>query len=198
LYAEAMGRDESTIEAVATALKRIRSRMGMTVEDLSKRAGVSAGVISQLERGIGNPSLLTLSRLAHGLSVELSQILDLENGDSPPLVTKQSRKKLDPIDKESEAAGLERELITPSLSTSLQLIETRMPVGFSNEQRPFRRLGTECVLVVSGEVKIHHGEESYELNTGDALTYDCTKTHWWENIGKTEAVVLGAATPFGD
>lgn len=193
-----MGKDESTIEAVALALKRIRSRMGMTVEDLSKRAGVSAGVISQLERGIGNPSLLTLSRLAQGLSVELSQILDLENGDTSPLVTRNQRKKLDPIDKESQAAGLERELITPSLSTSLQLIETRMPVGFSNEQRPFRRLGTECVLVVKGKVKIHHGEESHILNSGDALTYDCTKTHWWENVGSTEAVVLGAATPFGD
>jgi transcriptional regulator with XRE-family HTH domain len=193
-----MGSDEAVIEAVASALKRIRGRMGMTVEDLSKRAGVSAGVISQLERGMGNPSLLTLSRLAHGLSVELSQILDLQNGDSTPLVTRDQRKKLEPIDKESDEAGLRRELITPSLSTSLQLIETRMPVGFSNEQRPFRRLGTECVLVVSGDVRIHHGEESHNLSAGDALTYDCTKTHWWENTGNTEAIVLGAATPFGD
>jgi len=193
-----MDRDQSTIEAVATALKRIRARMGMTVEDLSKRAGVSAGVISQLERGIGNPSLQTLSRLAAGLSVELSQILDLENTNSSPLVTKDQRKKLDPIDKESDEAGLQRELLTPSLSTSLQLIETVMPVGFSNADRPFRRLGTECVLVLKGKVKIHHGEDSHTLNAGDSLTYDCTKTHWWENVGDSKAVVLGAATPFGD
>ena len=192
-----MSKEEAAVEAVSAALKRIRDRIGMTVGELSNRAGVSSGVISQLERGMGNPSLSTLTRLAEGLSVDLSQLLDLVATNGSPLVTKVQRKKLDPIDEESEAAGLVRELITPSLSTPLQLIETRMPIGFSNENRPFRRLGTECVLVMHGDVKVHHGSSIYTLNSGDALTYDCTKTHWWENIGLNEAVILGAATPFG-
>lgn len=189
---------EQIIETVAASLKRTRSRIGMTVEELSRRAGVSAGVISQLERGMGNPSLSTLGRLADGLSLELSQLLDLGAAHGSPLVRLASRKQLDPIDAESEAAGLVRALITPGLFTSLQLIETRMPVGFSNASRPFRRLGTECVLVMQGEVKIQHGQDTYLLQKGDALTYDCTNTHWWENVGAQEAVILGAATPFGD
>lgn len=72
-----------------------------------------------------------------------------------------------------------------------------MPVGFSNFDRPFRRIGMECVVVSSGTVRIHVGEEVFDLEPGDALTYDCTRPHWWENVGKTKAVVLGMATPMG-
>jgi len=53
------------------------------------------------------------------------------------------------------------------------------------------------VVVSRGSVRIHVGDEVFDLEPGDALTYDCTRPHWWENVGQTSAVVMGMATPMG-
>ena len=191
--------DESNgrLGAIAVAVREKRLRIGLTVEQLAQRSGISTGALSQLERGMGNPSLGTLSRLAEALSTPLEELISMDSTKSTGLIRLEDRRDLGPLDEESGQAGHQRRLVTPSLLSPLQVIETVLPVGFSNYDRPFRRIGMECVVVQSGEVRIHVGDESFDLQRGDALTYDCTRPHWWENVGNGQAVILGMATPMG-
>ncbi len=187
----------SAIAAIANTVREARTRLGLTVEQLAQRSSVSAGALSQLERGMGNPSLSTLARIATALSVPLTELISSRSVRSTGLVRDQERIQLEALDAASAEAGLVRTLLTPSLSALLQVIETVLPAGFSNSDRPFRRIGMECVVVSSGKVRIHVGDDAFDLSAGDALTYDCTRPHWWENIGSEPAVVLGVATPMG-
>ena len=63
------------VAALGAIVRRTRQRMGLSVEALAARSDLSAGLISQLERGRGNPSLQTLSRLAAALGTRLVALL---------------------------------------------------------------------------------------------------------------------------
>ena len=183
------------VRAVGARVRQLRKRLGLTVEQLASRAGVSAGMISQLERGIGNPALESLARLSHALSVPIANLMLAADDDERRVVRAGERRVLEPLDPESEREGLVRELLTPSSIVPLQVIRTVMPSGFTNEARPFRHLGVECVVVLSGSLEVHHGRDVVTLEKGDAMTYRCEEAHWWANPGDVDAVVLGSVTP---
>lgn len=175
-------------------LRALRRRQGLTVQSLSAESAVSFGLISQLERGLGNPSFSALHRLAATLRVPLATLVA---GDQDAAVVRRGeRGRLPlPVDEPPEQR-VERELLTPRSSALLQLIRSTLPVGFTNEHRPYRHLGTECVTVESGLLLVVHGESRVELAPGDSMTYGCTTPHWWANAHGDVTVVLGAVTPF--
>jgi transcriptional regulator with XRE-family HTH domain len=57
---------------ISTILKERRATLNISQQELSEMAGVSLATIKDLERGIGNPSLKTLERIATVLGLELS------------------------------------------------------------------------------------------------------------------------------
>ncbi len=61
---------------ISMSLRRERARSGVSLTDLAKRAGVAKSTLSQLENGIGNPSLETLWALARALGIPLSRLVD--------------------------------------------------------------------------------------------------------------------------
>jgi transcriptional regulator with XRE-family HTH domain len=62
-------------KALGKAIEEIRQEAGLTVEELADRADMRFQLVSDLERGITNPVLTTLVRVAGGLEVELSQLI---------------------------------------------------------------------------------------------------------------------------
>lgn len=189
--------DQISLELTALGheLRTQRQRQGLSVQALSKRAGVSFGLISQLERGLGNPSFAALHRLSVALGVPLPQLVagaEAETG----VVRADERPRLPVSEDDPPAQRVVRELLTPRMSGSLQMIRSTLPVGFTNQGAPFRHLGTECVTVETGRLLVVHGDQRVELDAGDSITYGCSVPHWWANAADTPTVVLGAVTPF--
>ncbi|GAA2726742.1 helix-turn-helix domain-containing protein [Cellulomonas aerilata] len=185
--------DETRLQvaALGAAVKVERQRQGLSVQELSKRSGVSFGLISQLERGLGNPGLGSMHRLARALEVTLPKLLSGVGGDEM-VVRAGERHRLPGT---AGGGSPVRELLSPRMQSHLQVIRSTLPVGFSNEGRPFRHLGTESVLVESGRLLVVHGERRVELEPGDAMTYGCSTPHWWANAHHDVTVVLGSVTP---
>lgn len=186
----------ASVAALGLEIHTERQRQGLSVSALSKRSGVSFGLISQLERGLGNPSFLSLQKLAETLGLPLARLL-AGGSVRDELVVRAGERQLLPIPAdEPERQRVVRELLTPGLHSSLQVIRSVIPPGFSNEGQAFRHLGTECVIVESGELTVVHGERRVELGVGDAMTYACSVPHWWANTSAAPCVVIGAVTPF--
>ncbi len=186
------------VAALGAIVRRTRQRMGLSVEALAARSDLSAGLISQLERGRGNPSLQTLSRLASALGTQLVSLLQSAQRRGEPVVRADARTVLPDLDPAPDGAPRPvRELLTPDQNLPLQVIRTVMPPGFSNEDRPFRHLGLESVHVLEGELLVVLGETRHELAAGDTITYECTQAHWWANPSDTdEVVIIGSVAPF--
>jgi transcriptional regulator with XRE-family HTH domain len=188
---------EDVIEAEALAqvgamLRKLRRERGLTVESLAATAGISAGLISQLERGIGNPSFSTLFKLAYNLEVPLGTFLfDPADATGRKVVRKDERRRL-----ELPGEAVVYELLTPDLQRDLQMLLARIPPRFDGAGQPFRHPGEECLHVLAGRIEIFVGEdEMYELSVGDSITYDSNLPHWYRNPADEWAEVIGAVTP---
>jgi len=187
---------EAVREYVADLGLRLReARAGrFTVKELASKAGVSAGVISEVERGQGNPSFRTLYRISQALGLRVGDLL-IPNGGRPQraaeVVQRDQRKLL-----QLGENGLVWQLLTPNLQGKLEVLKTTIPPGFSNEEAPFGHEGEECVHLLSGDgLQVTVADELFTLREGDAITYDSGKAHWWSNPTDTNAVVIGVVTP---
>lgn len=187
--------EQRAVETLGAAVRDARKRLGLSVQALSEKAGVSFGLVSQLERGLGNPSLQSLQRLAGALGIPVAQLLD--EPAAPLAVVTRAKRHIMPVAVDAPASQRAlRELLTPRGESMLQLIRSTLPAGFSNEARPFRHIGTETVTVESGVLVVCQADRRVELRAGDTVTYGCSEPHWWANGHDAEAVVLGAVTPF--
>jgi transcriptional regulator with XRE-family HTH domain len=171
-------------------LRETRVAAQLSVEALAASAGVSAGSISQLERGRGNPSFLTLRRLAAALDVPLGHFL--QGPETGPMVVRADQRKRLRVPAEH---GLVYELLTPDLGGTLEVLRSQIPPGFDNRERPFQHAGEECVHLLSGTLRVGIGGRRFELDEGDSVTYDSSVPHYWVNAADTVAVIIGAVTP---
>ena len=169
-----------------------RARTGRyTVNELAKKAGVSVGLLSQVERGLGNPSFKTLSKIANALDLRIGQLVESATvAGSAGVVRKDDRTSF-----KFGSEGLVYELLTPSLRGRLEMLQTTVPPGFTNEDDPFQHEGEECVLLLAGELSVDIGGERHTLGAGDAVTYDSGRPHWWQNATDEPALIVGAVTP---
>ena len=76
--------------AVGTRVRALRDSMGLSLRDLAVRSGVSAPMLSQVERGETSPTLTVAGRIASGLELTLSQLLRLDEGQHVVVVPKGS------------------------------------------------------------------------------------------------------------
>jgi transcriptional regulator with XRE-family HTH domain len=181
---------------VADLGQRLReARRGrFTVKELAATAGVSSGLISEIERGRGNPSFRSLYRISQALGLRVGDLLSPESSRQPAaaqIVPRDQRKLL-----QLGENGLVWQLLTPSLQGRLEVLKTSIPPGFTNEEAPFRHEGEECVFLLTGRaLQVTVAGELFTLEEGDAVTYDSGKSHWWSNPTDTNAIVVGAVTP---
>lgn len=180
---------EFDVRALGLTLRVARRERGLTVEALAASAGVSSGLISQLERGRGNPAFLTLRRLAEALALPIAHFVQ-----GPPssgmLVRADQRKRLHLPD-----AELVHELLTPSLQGKLEVLITRIPPGWTNVLNPFMHEGEECIHLLEGALEVTVGKTRFALGVGDSLTYEAHVPHWYANDSGATARLLGAVTP---
>src|SRR3954468_14408250 len=73
-------------------IKALREAMGLSLRDLGERAGVSAPMLSQVERGETSPTLAVAARIAGGLELSLSQLLRLDEGEGVSVVRRGERR----------------------------------------------------------------------------------------------------------
>jgi transcriptional regulator with XRE-family HTH domain len=170
-------------------VRSIRVSRGMSIEALAKAAGVSAGGISQIERGAGNPAFTTLVKIAYGMQVPVSSFMQTDQEPPGLVVRKEHRKRLVPSD------GLIYELLTPDLQRRLEVLRVQIARGFDNSERPFVHDGEECIHMLEGELLIYIGGDEYHLNEGDSVTYDPTVPHWYRNPFSGPGIIFSAITP---
>jgi transcriptional regulator with XRE-family HTH domain len=174
------------------AVIRQRRSGRFTVKQLAAAAGISIGVLSEIERGMGNPSYRTLYKIAQALDIQIGQLIDdvADGRHSNGIVRAAERTHL-----QFGSEGLVYELLTPNLRGRLEMLQTRIPAGWNNLANPFQHEGEECVFVLEGTLQISRAGETHELAAGDAITYDPSVPHTWENRQEQEALIVGAVTP---
>lgn len=178
------------INHIGATIKAQRSGR-LTVEDLSKLSNVSVGLISQIERGIGNPSFATLLRLADALGFAMGDLFIPQDSVTHRMLVRQDeRKRMD-----FSSDGVMQEMLVPDTFRKIGAIQMTIPAGFRGEETPHSHDGEEVVLLMSGSLQATVGGQEFSLQEGDTLSYDSIKMHWWTNTTDEPAVLLAISTP---
>lgn len=180
-----------TVQAVGNEIKRLRKLRGRTLEQLASQAGVSAGLLSQVERGQGNPSFNTLVQVAHALGIPVARLMAGEQLSSP-VVRRSERRRLNLGGNDSLVLA---ELLTARLDSALEAIRIVAEPGYSSEDTPFVHDGEEFGIVLEGTHAVNVGGVHYVLHAGDSISYNSTIPHWYENPGDVTSVSLWVVTP---
>jgi transcriptional regulator with XRE-family HTH domain len=173
---------------VGSRLRELREHRGESLRALALRAGLTPSFISQIERGVAQPSVSTLFRIADALEIPVAEIFH-EVSATSRLIRREDRRHI-------SFKGLEQELATPSTATLLQLtIVTLAPDGDSGPGLVTDRPGEECMLVLAGKAEVTIGDERYVLREGDSLTFACATPHRLRNVAPEETRILISHAP---
>ncbi len=155
----------------------------LTLNDLSESSGVSRAMISKIERGEKNPTLVVAARISEGLRVTLSQLAGTEERREVILVPQDQRMVVrDP------ETGFERQLLSPTFGKrGVEFIRNVIPEGStSGEFPPHKRGVQEYVVVERGRLAAILDGEKHLLEEGDALYFEADVTHRFDNAGEVE------------
>jgi XRE family transcriptional regulator, regulator of sulfur utilization len=180
----------ATNTGVGARVKALREAMDLSLRDLAERSGVSAPMLSQVERGETSPTLQVAARIAAGLELRLSQLLRLDE-DGAVTIVRPAERRQGP----ATVAGHSYEILTPPLpGQRAELSRHRLAPGAVTGgpgDPPRHEPGArETALVEAGTVVLYCDGQRYELLDGDCVTFDADLTHHFENPGPEEAVLL--------
>ncbi|MFJ1703711.1 helix-turn-helix domain-containing protein [Kitasatospora sp. NPDC088346] len=160
------------IALIAASIRRERTRVGLSLTELAKRAGIAKSTLSQLESGAGNPSVETLWALGVALGVPFSRLVD-----PPRPAVRVIRVGEGPVTY-SERADYAATLLAscpPNARRDLYRIEAQP--GGSRVSDPHMAGTTEHLVVGTGRALVGPAEEPVELGPGDYIAYPGDAAH---------------------
>jgi transcriptional regulator with XRE-family HTH domain len=180
--------DPAPSGSVGPRVKALRDAMGLSLRDLAERSGVSAPMLSQVERGETSPTLAVAEKIAAGLELTLSQLLRLDEGEHVAVSRAGARRRF-------ERGGHSFEELTPPLpGQRADVSRHRIAAGRGTggeDDPPIHEPGSrETVVVLAGDLVLTVDGEPYPLGAGDSATFDADLPHNLHNPGETTAEIL--------
>jgi XRE family transcriptional regulator, regulator of sulfur utilization len=173
------------LTAIGARVRALREAMRLSLRDLAERSGVSAPMLSQVERGETSPTLSVAARIAAGLDLSLSQLLRLDEGGTVTVVRARQRAAGG-----ARSRGHSYEVLTPSLpgqraEVSLHVLRPGSRTAGEDDPPMHEPGARETAVVLEGELRLHCDGEAHDLAEGDSVTFDSDLPHRFENPGKT-------------
>ncbi len=174
--------------AVGARVHALRDAMGLSLRELAERSGVSAPMLSQVERGETSPTIAVAAKIAAGLDLTLSQLLRLDEGEHVVISREHGRRS-------SSRGGHRFEELTPPLpgqraDVSLHTLEAGAATGGPGDPPMHEPGSRETTVVLSGTLALVVDGSRHELHEGDAVTFDADLPHHFENEGDDPARFL--------
>ena len=171
------------------AMRRRRHARDLTLAQLSARAGVSVSMLSQVERGLLDPSLDSLRNIADALGTSPFRLLE-EDGTVSGIVRRGSGRTI-----VTEDGGFRFELLSPSLEGAFEIAVWELKPGHSSTSQPRAHPGEEANLFLQGWARLEIGEETMELRAGDCITFDPSRPHRVTALGDEVVICVDVISP---
>lgn len=180
---------------VGTAIRRLRSEKGLSLQELSRSSGVSAGMLSQIERDRANPSLKLLTKIQLALGVtagalfpQVEEITAFQR--DPEFVRRKDRRPF------CELGYLTKELLSTGASQSLEMMLLHIPPDGSSGGVPLTSPAEKGGLVLEGQIFLAVDGNEAMLREGDSFIFDGRLPHAFRNNGGVSAKILWVISNF--
>lgn len=176
---------------VGNDIRAMRKSRGITLVDFAETLERSVGFVSQIERGISEPSISDLRKIANLFEVPISFFFGettTSTQDSRYIVRANERRKLG-----NPEGGLVEELLSPDLGGSFEMIRSEFAPGAFLEEA-LRRDTEEAGFVISGTFEIEINGTWHTLVAGDSFRFS-GEPYRWRNTSTETATLIWAVSP---
>lgn len=164
---------------IAENLKRLRTERNLSLGQLSELCDISKMMLSQIEKGDTNPTINTLWKIANGLKVPYTALLERQEHHTV-VVTRQD------VTAQIEQDGHYRIYCyypnTPH--RNFEMFQMEMDEGCSYTSIGHSEKSQEYVMVLEGEMTLTVDANAYTLHADDSLSFDASLTHVYANSGQ--------------
>jgi transcriptional regulator with XRE-family HTH domain len=181
---------------IGPRLRDRREALGISLREIARRVGVSASLVSQIERDRVNPSVSTLYALASELGLSMGDLFDPDGSSSArdrrppvarsPIVAPERRSAI------NLASGVVWERLTPERDPAVEFLQVTYDVG--SESCPADSLvthgGREYAYVISGRLGVRIDFDEYCVEPGSSITFDASSPHRLWAIGDEPVVAI--------
>lgn len=172
---------------IANNLKNLRQERNLSFGQLSELSGVSKVMLSQIEKGESNPTINTIWKIANGLKVPYTALID-EPKSETVIVTKEATAKQISNDQKYRMACY----YTSSPKRNFELFTIELDPYSHYHSIGHSEKSQEYILIIEGELTIQTGEKTHLLQAGDCICFSSSLPHIYSNNQQTllKAVVL--------
>lgn len=171
--------------------KKYRKDKGMSIAMLAEKAGVSPGMISQIEGNTTVPSIYVFWKLCNALGESVSVFFEEEKPKDKVTLVRAGKHRV------VSGSGNQYYLLTPDPNRRIEMYKVvfhrepdQEPVLASHE-------GAECGYIISGTLRVITEDEEYVLYPGDSIYFESTILHHLKNNGdEDECVAVWGEVPF--
>lgn len=198
-------------------IRDMRKTKKMTITKLADATGLTASMISQVERSIISPSIETLKKICNALQIPISVLFEdaeVTAPASPPPIAQLGNmdiffSQLPPLNLNSRSPVVHREerkflspgkgirfyLLNPNLTGPIEFIYNEYDPGSTTGPDLYTHPGCECGLILSGELVVQINQEIYVLKEGDSITFNATDPHSKRNESDKMCTCVWANVP---
>lgn len=187
---------------IGDRLYGLRKDHRYSIRGLASKAGVSASLISDIEKGKVEPSISTLKRLANAMGTSITFFFSEPMQASGRVVRASERVLIADVDAANpegraaiETTGVRFELASPPQTETIEAIYGRYEIGASLGEEPVTHEGEEWGMVLRGRLKVTVGVEVYFLEVGDAIWFPSTIPHHMENVADSVTEYIWIDSP---
>ncbi|EEL76435.1 helix-turn-helix domain-containing protein [Bacillus cereus] len=165
---------------LAKNLKSIREKEKLSLEKVSQLTGVSKTMIGQIERGDSSPTLTTIWKIANGLKVSFTSLINNPQPDTKVVLRND-------VQVLSEDNG--RYKVYPSFpfqdNRNFEIYMVEIDTGGKLSSEAHKEGTEEFITVFEGKLTIDINDCQYTLNNGDSIRFKADRPHTYTNSGRT-------------
>lgn len=163
---------------IAGNLKRIREDKKLSLEKVAGITGVSKSMLGQIERGESNPTINTIWRIASGLKVSFTSLVNssqaeaiiVHKSDIEPLIEDNGKYRVYPVFPYEDGRRFE-----------MYTVEIEKGGYFGTDTHGERT--QEFITITEGQLTVLTDNKEYTVNKGNSITFSADKPHAYHNSG---------------
>ena len=191
-------RDEMDFD-IGARLRAERIARGLSQRQLATRAGVTNGLISQIEQNRSSPSVASLKRILYALPMTLSDFFNAEEETGEKIFYSAGELvEITPPGMRNRGEGganVSLRQVGGTARRSLQMLHEHYPPGADTGVELYSHEAEEAGIVVAGRIELTVGQQTRILGPGDAYFFDSRMPHRFRNTGSEDCVIVSACTP---
>lgn len=181
---------------IGEKLRSLRLSKSMGLVELGRHTGLSAALLSKIERGRMFPTLPTLMRIAlvFGVGLEFF-IADESKRNAVAIVRRRERQRFPERPGGKDVSFFFESLDFTAVERRLNAYYAEFEEVAAERARPHRHAGVEFLYVLRGQLALRVADEDHVLGGGDSVYFSSTRPHSYRRIGAGPCSALVVSVP---